>query len=1407
VQDLGWPVIARGESCVLVAPTGSGKTLAAFLASLNRLMFTPLPEKAERCRVLYVSPLKALAVDVEKNLRAPIAGIANFAAGRGDVFQMPTVGVRTGDTPARERARLLRANTDILITTPESLYLLLTSRARELLRTVDTVIVDEIHALVPTKRGAHLALSLERLEHLTGRPLQRIGLSATQRPLDEVARFLGGAKADGVDGPLAYRHVTVVDAHQQKRLALRVEVPLEAMPRGEGPQEASLWAAIHPRLLGLIRDHTSTLVFVNNRRVAERLAGALNELAGETLVLAHHGSIAREQRLKVEDALKAGTVRGLVATSSLELGIDMGSVDLVVQVEAPPSVASGMQRIGRAGHQVDAISEGVIFPKFRGDLLSCAALTRAMKEGDVESTRYPRQPLDVLAQQVVAMVAMEPWDVEALYRTLSRAAPFVELSRSLFEGVLDLLSGRYASDDFAHLKPRLTWDRAQGTLSAREGAWRVAVVNGGTIPDRGLYPVYLVDAGRRGLRVGELDEEMVHESRVGDVFVLGASSWRIEEISADRVLVSPAPGQPGMMPFWRGDAPARPAELGRRVGALTRELTSMARGDAVRRLEGEHSLSRDASTVLLDYLAAQAEATSAVPDDRTLLIESCRDELGDWRVCVLSPWGGKVHAPWCLAVAAKLQEALGLTVETLWTNDGFVVRLPESEAPPDPRLFLPTPKEAERLVQAQLSASAMFAARFREASARALLLPRRFPGKRAPLWQQRKRAHDLLSVAARFPSFPLLLEAYRECLQDVFDMPALAAVLGDLERGASRVVTQVSKSPSPFAGTVLFGFAANYLYDGDAPLAERKAQVLTIDPEKLKELLGEAELRELLDPEVLVELEAQLQRTDPRFHARSLDGVHDLLLGLGDLAAGELAQRCESPGLAGRAGELVKAGRVLEVHVASEPRFIAVEDAARYRDGLGVTLPAGVPKALLAPVADARGDLFLRYARTHGPFTREELGRRLGLSKDAVGETVARLLARGRLLEGAFRPLGAGLELCEPEVLATVRRRSLARLRKEVEPAEPAVLARFLLTWHGVTRKGRGLDALLDAVEKLQGAPLPLSVLDSELLPARVEAYTPGDLDALVAAGEVVWCGVSRLGERDGRVALYLTDALPKLWRKRGEEGLGVREERILAHLRTQGASFFAALHQAAGGGFARSTEEALWNLAWRGLVTSDSVRALRSFLGPNPRHERKTRAARLYRSRRTVSPGPGGRWSLVESYLGNEAPGDTEWMTAQAQQLLTRQGLVTREGVEAENLPGGFSALYPVLKAMEESGRVRRGYFASGVGGVQFARPEVPDLLRALRSPPEKPEQVRLSAVDPANPYGTLLPWPARQGRTPARVAGAEVVLVNGHLAAYLTRGGRDFWTYVPEQEPERSFTLEALGKLGLSHSALHPD
>jgi ATP-dependent Lhr-like helicase len=1024
-----------------------------------------------------------------------------------------------------------------------------------------------------------------------------------------------------------------------------------------------------------------------------------------------------------------------------------------------------------------------------------------MHDGAVEATRYPRNPLDIVAQQIVAMTAMDEWRVDELFETIRRAAPFAELSRSAFEGVLDMLSGRYPSDEFAELRPRVTWDRIGGTVVAREGSKRVAVTNGGTIPDRGLFGVFLLGAPKGAARVGELDEEMVFESRVGETFVLGASSWRIEEITHDRVVVSPAPGQPGKMPFWKGDRAGRPLELGLAIGRLTRELLRVPPQAAIERLTREHDLDAKAAENLLQYLRDQMSAARAVPDATTVVVERVRDELGDWRVCVLSPRGGRIHAPWAMAAAARIRQDTGVDVETLWGDDGFVVRFPDVDQPPDPNLLLPDPDEAQALVVRQLGGTALFAAKFRENAARSLLLPKRRPGMRAPLWQQRKKAADLLAVAARYGSFPVVLETYRECLRDFFDMPALVATLADVRSRKIRVVTVDSEKPSPFAASLLFSYVASFLYDGDAPLAERRAHALAVDQAQLRELLGDAELRELLDANAIDAVERQLQRLEPAYRAKSADAVHDMLLSLGDLTAEEIGARSATPEAAASAEALVKARRVLSVRIAGEPRYIAVEDAARYRDSLGVPLPLGIPESLLVPVQDPLAGLALRFARTHAPFTAADFAARYGLSPAGAESLLISLATDTRLLEGEFRPGGTRREWTDHGVLRMIRRRSLARLRREVEPVDQRVLARLTTTWQGIVKRRRGADALLDVVEQLQGAPIAASILETEILPARLESYDPGDLDAVTAAGEVVWVGVESLGERDGRIALYLADHIGSLWppdsvrlkpdtTKAGTSTVAedIQATAIVEYLKAHGASFFGELRDATGGGYPAETVATLWDLVWRGVISNDTFHALRAFTTRAPKSRVKRPAPPAFRSRRLVPAAAEGRWSLV----GRPSQGSaTKWATAVAQQLLNRHGILTREAAGAESLPGGFGAVYPVLKAMEEHGRIRRGYFVAGLGATQFALPGALDLLRSLRAPEEKPDIVVLSATDPANPYGTALKAPAsgpNVARGFTRTVGASVILVEGMLAAYVARGDRQLLTWLPESEPQRS-------------------
>jgi ATP-dependent helicase Lhr and Lhr-like helicase len=1351
-QQLGWPAIASGKHTLIQAPTGSGKTLAAFLYGIDRLH----PEPNAGLRLIYVSPLKALNYDIERNLRGPLAGLESELR----------VAVRTGDTPQKERAEMLRHPPDILITTPESLYLLLTSRARENLKGVRTLILDEVHAVAGTKRGAHLALSVERLERLVDEPFQRIGLSATQRPMEEIGRFVSGA-----------REIELVDAGVAKELDLQIVVPVEdmrepAMTQGqslgndlqgtgsEGSQQ-SIWPSIYPRILELVNEHRSTIVFVNNRRLAERLALRLNELAEREIARAHHGSLAREQRVEIEELLKAGEIPCLVATSSLELGIDMGAVDLVIQVESPKSVARGLQRIGRAGHELDAVSKGRIFPKFRADLLESAVVVRRMLDGAIEETVIPRNPLDVLAQQIVAIAADEEISVDDLHELVRAAYPFADLSRTQLENVLDMLAGRYPSDEFAELRPRIVWDRTAGVIRGRQGVRRLAVTNAGTIPDRGLFGVHLLDGGGR---VGELDEEMVYEARAGQTFLLGASTWRIEEITRDRVLVSPAPGVPGLVPFWKGEGVGRPYELGEAIGKASRELVAQSPSAAKKRLTTEHRLDERAAGNLLKFLNEQAAATGAVPSDRTVVVERFRDEIGDWRLCILTPFGARVHAPWALALAARLRDSLGLEVQSIWSDDGIALHLPDADSPPPTDDIVISPDDIEELVVQEVGQSALFGARFRENAARALLIPRRRPDQRTPLWQQRLKAQGLLQVARRYGSFPVILETYRECLQDVFDLPALKRLLKGLRTRELDLVDVETASASPYSASLLFDYIATYMYEDDTPPAERRAQALSLDRDLLRELLGQEELRDLLDAGAVQEVEQQL-----RGAPRNADQLHDQLRLRGDLREGEYDE--------GFAQTLLRERRALLVRVAGERRMIAVEDAGRYRDALGVMPPGGLPEVFLEGGGDSLEQLVVRFARGRGPFTTAEANEHFGRDVEPL---LHKLERQELLVRGELRPGGTEREWCDPDVLRRLRRASLAALRKEVEPAEQAALGRFLPNWHGIDRRAN----LREALVPLQGLSLPVALWESEVLPRRVPGFNPGQLDQLCASGEVVWAGAGL-----DRVAVYFREDAPALGRPAAAPRPdGESHDAIRAAL-GRSAEFWHDLVAAT----ALEPEvalPALWDLVWAGEVTNDAwtpLRAGRRYQTPRPPRGRPRRFSRQRSAGVTATQ---GRWSLTDRLFAGSPDA-----RALAELLLERQGIVTRDGVRGEGIPGGYGSVYGQLRALETLGVCRRGYFVEGLGGAQFAPPGAVERLRELRPrEDDEPEPLVLAAADPAQPYGAALPWPKRAGARAARVAGAQVVLLGGEAALFVERGGRSL---VPLREPEEEWLRVALAAL----------
>lgn len=1438
-QARAWDAIADGDHTLVIAPTGSGKTLAAFLWAIDRLAQDQDRDRdrdrdrTQGTRVLYISPLKALAIDVERNLRAPLAGISRIAEQEGKPAPTITVGVRSGDTSPAQRRQLITNPPDILITTPESLFLMLTSAARETLAGVQTVIVDEVHAVAGTKRGAHLALSLERLDALLAEPAQRIGLSATVRPPEEVARFLTGTKPARIVSPPA-----------AKTFELTVQVPVPDMANLENN---TIWPDVEARIVDLIDANNSTIVFANSRRLAERLTARINEIhaerngvtlaappnrevpggppaqvmaSGQTygadplLARAHHGSVSKEQRAAVEDDLKSGRLKAVVATSSLELGIDMGAVDLVVQVESPPSVASGLQRVGRAGHQVGEISRGVLLPKHRTDLIGCAVSVQRMLDGAIETMRVPANPLDVLAQHTVAACALEPLSADVWFDTVRRSAPFAALPRSAFEATLDLLSGKYPSTDFAELRPRLVYDRDSGMLTARPGAQRLAVTSGGAIPDRGLFTVYLATESEKPSRVGELDEEMVYESRPGDVISLGATSWRIIEITHDRVLVIPAPGQPARLPFWRGDDAGRPAELGAAIGRFTGELAGLSRSDFDIRC-AEIGFDAFATDNLWRLLESQREATKTVPSDTTLLVERFRDELGDWRVILHSPYGLKVHGPLALAVGRRLLDRYGIDEKPTASDDGIVVRLPDTDdAPPGAELFVFAPEEIEPLVTAEVGGSALFASRFRECAARALLLPRRHPGKRSPLWHQRQRAAQLLDVARKYPDFPIVLETVRECLQDVYDTPTLTELMARIAQRRVRLLEVETPTPSPFAASLMFGYVGAFMYEGDSPLAERRAAALSLDPALLAELLGRVELRELLEADVVAATERQLQHLAEDRRARDAEGVADLLRLLGPLTEAEIADRATASDVRPWLDGLQAARRALEVSYAERRWWVAVEDIGRLRDAVGVPVPVGVPADFTESVADPLGELLSRYARTRGPFSTATAAARFGLGMRVAADVLSRMALDGRLIRGEFTDAADGTEQwCDAEVLRILRRRSLAALRAQVEPVSPAAYARFLPAWQQVGSSGAaGVDGLLSVIEQLAGAAVPASAVESLIFSPRVRDYQPAMLDELLASGEVIWSGVGAISGSDGWVMFHHADTAPLTLAAPAELELSEPHRVILDVLgapgESRGAFFFRQLtHEAAGQ--EQAFKAALWELIWSGWVGGDTFAPVRALLtgGTRPgtgrpaaaahRHRRAPRLSRYsvaHAQARPADPTVAGRWAALPA----REPDSTLRAHFTAELLMSRYGVLSRNAVTAagNEVPGGFAMLYKVLTALEEAGRCQRGYFVESLGGAQFASAATVDRLRGYADTVdrERPDYhaVALAAADPANPYGAALPWPARtdtaSGHRPGRKAGALVVLVDGELVWFLERGGRSLLTFGGDADAQRA-------------------
>ena len=1523
VQERAWAAIGRGENALVIAPTGSGKTLAAFLSAIDRLgrldageEARERPEPTDGVRVLYISPLKALGADVERNLRRPLAGIAAVGPTRSI-----SVGVRSGDTPARERRRLRSHPPSILITTPESLYLMLTSAVRETLRTVETVIVDEIHSFAGSKRGTHLAVSLERLDDLLGRPAQRIGLSATVSPPQEVARFLGGPHPVTIiadDGRAAPEVTVAVPVENMARIPAisdrrtRMEQALTApasagsgcgarpsglgragssqawrsdkalgramaVGRAEGPGagvparvSASIWPHLENAILDQVLTHRTTLVFVNSRGACERLTAHLNEAyaarlgaaaptpqvpvhreswemgtgshtealaAGAPVIArAHHGSVSKEQRLGVERELAAGELRCVVATASLELGIDIGSVDLVLQVAPPPSVAAGLQRVGRADHRVGGRPRGVIYPVERTHLVDAVVAAEGMRAGAIERTELASNALDVLAQQTVAAVSVaEGLTADAWFATVARAAPYASLPRSAFDSVLELLAGGFASADLADFSPRIVWDRATGELSARPGTQRLAVASSGTIPDRGMFPVVLPegaqDAGRR--RVGELDEEMVHESSPGDVITLGTSSWRIRQITGDRVVVDPAEGRSSRLPFWKGEGLGRPAATGLAKGVFLRQaqasLPAQAGGGesagerALRRRLTEAGLDDHARSNLLVLLREQYRATGALPTDETLVMERYEDESGSWRIIVHSTLGRCVHEPWAMAIRERVHHLLGVRPQTIVADDGIVLQIPPVEGGlPGAGLITFDAAEVSSLVRSRIETTALFAVRFRECAARALLMPAARPGRRTPLWLQRVKAGQLLEASRQFRDFPVSVEAARECLQQYYDLPALTDLMESLASGRVRVVEAVTSEPSPFAHPLLFGYASTLLYQEDLPHAERQAQLLSLDPKALGALLGDGGVADLLDDEVLAQVEAELQHLAPGRRARAdAEGIADLLRELGPLSVTELVERCTDVGgretehAVGRAlAELAGARRAAAVRVGGRELWARAEDAQDLRRALGVEVPdwaleqarGGGAVERMAAARSPLNDLLVRYARTHTTVTPQRVARAFGLGAAVAQGALTELAGDGSLVD-----LGAAGWM-EPTVLARVRHRSLARARAAVAPVPPAALQRLVLERAGLDEPGGGVDALAEALAALEGVWLPAGLWESVVLPARVVDYRPAMLDELIASGEVVWqarpigdaasrsgSARERTGAGDvpapGEIAFFPTDsALAPV----AEEAIAPGEPEAPAGRETGVA------------------KEGLWQLVREGAATGRSFEPVRRALAPaaGSRTAPSSRRVRSRRGRRLMMEMPragevtaAGRLSSVVASTSwvrlSAAPVSAEERAIeQVESLLDRYGVVCRDLALAFGASGGLGPLMPVLRRMEETGMVLRGGFIEGLGPAQFAERESVERLRSLSHGPggaaETP--VVLDLKDPACLVGRGVRWPEpvlpaglgesagghgeEAGGPPVRRQGASVVVLGGAPVLYASENLKVLISYTSERE-----------------------
>ncbi len=1412
-QVLGWPSIAAGRNTLILAPTGSGKTLAAFLWAINHLFEQHLSESLPSgTRILYVSPLKALNNDIQRNLQAPLEGIEEESRHRGLQVPLIRTAVRTGDTPQSERAAMVRRPPDILITTPESLYLMLTSRrTRSIFSTVQYVIIDEIHSVCGNKRGVHLSLSLERLARLADQEAVRIGLSATQKPLERIAAFLGGGEWKGKR--ISPRPVTIVDAGRKKKMDLRVGSPVAdfSLVSQEG-----VWPLILTDLLEQIRKHTTTLVFVNNRRLAERVAAKLNEMVGDPdapastglfavprggysggeqrettadgvppfLVQAYHGSMSQSARARMEKDLKSGRLRALIATSALELGIDIGSIDLVIQLQSPKGVARGLQRVGRSGHLVSATSKGRIYPTHREDLVEATVVARAMMEHEVEETTIPENCLDVLAQQIVAMVAVEEWDGDELFTFVRQSFCYRSLSQKLFTGVLQMLTGRYAREDFPQLRPRISWDRVNNRLLPLPGSSRLAVTGGGTITDRGNFGVYLEDGKTK---VGEVDEEFVYETRVGDTFILGSSVWKVASMDANRLSVNAAPGQPARMPFWRGEGIGRSVELGSSVGAFRRELAGrLNRDDCLSWLQHEYPIDSRSAWNLLEYFRKQRNVAGVVPHDRLILVEGFRDEIGDPRIVVHSAFGRRVNGLFGLVLARLLHEETGVEPQTYANDNGVLLRCPDIDSLPLDLVRRLSPETAEELVMEELTSSPLFAGQFRQNAVRALLIPRFSPGKRTPLWLQRLRAGDLLQVSRRYDDCPIVIETVRETLHDILDYGKFISLLRDMQNGNIGIQTALTEVPSPFAASLLFSFISVYMYEWDQPSTDRFSQYLSINRELLSEVVDLNALPGLIRPEAIRDVERKLQHEADGARARSPEELMEILLRIGDLTEEEVAARCEGDS-ASMIRTLSNDGRAEQIQFPDGPRWIAGEDRDLYQE---YRTRGHLPR------------IVGRYIQHHGPITAGELAVRYGVERDDVERAAETLRDDRFFVRGQYRPRelpgGDQPQWAYKPNIERIHRQTLTILRREIQPCSFQEFTRFLHHWQNLVAapRLRGADGLRICLDQFQGLSLPSEIWARDVIRGRVEGMDLTHLDRITSGGDIVWAGTG-----PGKMMAFSRGAGNVFLRRDDdaeESGLGEAARRILEHLERHGASFLADIRDGV-----RVTLQALnrglSELFWKGYITNDLFTEIMSLRKPTRtrtepplepiqivsphRNPHRARLVQTVRKAIQQTPGWNGRWSLLRSpaVLGDKVPLEDR-AAAQASQVLHRYGILARELYRREDL-FPWPVVAAELQRMEMRGEIRRGYFVDGLSGMQYALPSALETLRRLNSQPgEKDHRFLLSACDPANPYGPGIEPPAtdpsRANPRVLRQPSHHLVFEDGEPLLYIEQYGSRIWT-----------------------------